>query len=238
MSARTQSLLLLLFGAALLRLGTSDLLLRFVKDSARPWVLISGAAMVLLAVWGLVADARRAAPRAADEPVDEPVDEHGHGVASRASWLIVLPVVAVLVIGPPALGRFTVQQRDPITPIAVEDDFAPLPSTDPVRMRVFDFALRAASKGRASITGRTVELTGFVAATRADGFTLARLVIACCAADAAPVTVRVRTPQKLPENAWVRVTGRYAGQDPADSDLATLTARTVTPIAAPAEPYD
>lgn len=234
MSSRTQSLLLLLFGVALLRLGTTDLLLRFVKESARPFVVAAGAVMVLLAVWSLVASARGTPAPA----VDEQPDEHGHGSASRSAWLIVLPVIAVLVIGPPALGRYTVNQRDPVAPVAVDEQFAPLPAGDPVRMKLFDFALRAASDARASLAGRTVQLDGFVADRAAGRFTLARLVITCCAADAAPVTVSVRTPQQLPLNTWVRVTGRYAGHQDGNADVPVLRAASVTPIAAPTEPYD
>ena len=233
MTSRLQALLLLLFSVALLRLGTSELLLRFVRASARPWVLLAGAAVLVLAVWSLVAAFRSEKHEHADTP-----DEHGHGAASRSAWLVVLPVIAVLVIGPPALGEYTANRREPIA-IHVEEPFAPLPKSDPVALRMFDFALRAASNGRATIATRTVVLTGFVARRADGGFALARLVITCCAADASPVIVTVRTSAPVPvSNSWVRVTGRYAGQDPSDPDVALLTASRIVPIAAPAEPYD
>ena len=102
MSTRTQAFVLLLFAAALLRLGTSDMLLRFVKESARPWVLVAGVLIALLGVWSLVAAARHDRAHASAGAPDEPTDAHGHAAASRSAWLVLLPVVAVLVIGPPA----------------------------------------------------------------------------------------------------------------------------------------
>ncbi|SHF62829.1 putative membrane protein [Jatrophihabitans endophyticus] len=245
MSTRTQGFVLLLFATALLRLGTSDVLLRFVKASARPWVLLAGAAVLLLALWSLVVSARPDEHPTDEHPTDEhptdehPTDEHGHGAVSRAAWLVVLPVVAVLVIGPPALGQFTANRRAPVTATSADTAFGPLPRADPVRLRMFDFALRAASDGGRTLAGRRVALTGFVARRATDGFVLARLVITCCAADASPVTVRVRTADPIPaRGSWVRVTGRYAGQDAAATDVPLLMATAVGSVAAPAEPYD
>ena len=76
MNKKTQCFLLLLFGGALIRIGVGDLLTRYVKPSARPWVITAGIAIVLVAVVGLVAgrDAARA------------------GSGTRVSWLIFAPI--------------------------------------------------------------------------------------------------------------------------------------------------
>ena len=71
----------------------------------------------------------------------------------------------------------------------------------------------------------------------ADGFVLARLVITCCAADAFSVTAQVVTRTPAPgDNAWVRVTGRFAGA--ASDGTPRLRSSAVVSIPAPANPYD
>ncbi|GAB2475076.1 TIGR03943 family putative permease subunit [Jatrophihabitans fulvus] len=245
MSSRTQAFVLLLFAATLLRLGTSDVLLRFVKDSARPWVLVAGVLIALLGAWSLVASARHDEDDheqgAGDEHGPGPgLDAHGHSSASRSAWLVLLPVVAVLVIGPPALGEYTVSRRAPVAAQPAGVALAPLPKGDPVSLGVFDYALHAVTDGGASVRGRTVSITGFVARREKGGFLLARLVITCCAADATPVAVRITAPDAggLPVNTWVRVTGRYAPPAADDPDVPGLAAVRVERVPTPSEPYD
>jgi len=77
MTSRTQAFVLLLFGGALLRLATTDALLRYVRPVARPWVLLAGAAIVALALWSLFAS-RSGSGSGSDAHDAEVVDEHGH----------------------------------------------------------------------------------------------------------------------------------------------------------------
>jgi hypothetical protein len=64
-----------------------------------------------------------------------------------------------------------------------------------------------------------VQLTGFVAAVEGAGFRLARYQIACCAADAAPVVVRVVGVEGSPPRpgrarpAWKHFAVRRAAMD-------------------------
>ncbi len=89
MSARCQSFVLLLFGAALIRLAATDALLRYVRPVARPWVLLAGVGIVVVALWSL----------ATTRPPSPDVDEHSG--ASGMAWLVIAPVIAVVVIAPP-----------------------------------------------------------------------------------------------------------------------------------------
>ena len=96
--------------------------------------------------------------------------------------LLVLPVLAVFLIAPPALGADSVARagaRVPAAPAA----FPPLSAGRVLGMSLSDFVTRGAYDSSGSLRSRTVRLTGFVA--RQGGTTyLARLVITCCAADA------------------------------------------------------
>jgi hypothetical protein len=118
------SLTLLLFGAALVKLGASDDLLLYVRPVARPWVLLAGISLLLLAVWSIVAQVRATGRAAGEAPADHDGESvsvsesdsdthsdgagvghtHTHGAAPRTAWLVLAPVVAVLIIAPPALG--------------------------------------------------------------------------------------------------------------------------------------
>ncbi len=200
MSARTQAFVLVLFGGALLRLATTDALLRYVRPVARPWVLLAGAAVVALALWSLaVGSGRPDAEHEADEhqtdehqtdehqtdehQTDEhqaeqrEADGHRHRGASRAAWLVLAPVVAILVVAPPALGAYSAK-RLPVSAIKVPSRHVPaLTGTDLVRMSLLDYYSRAAFDDGRTLVGRRVALTGFVLRVEPGGFQLARLMI-------------------------------------------------------------
>src|SRR5882724_2980764 len=128
MTQRTQAFVLLLFGGALLRLATTDSLLRYVRPVARPWVLLAGAAMVALALWSLLVPTRTGE----GSTPDETDDDHGHHGGSRAAWLVLAPVVAILVVAPPALGAYSAK-RLPVSAISPPSrHFPALAGADPV----------------------------------------------------------------------------------------------------------
>ncbi len=69
---------------------------------------------------------------------------------------------------------------------------------------------------------------------------LYRFVIVCCAADAIPVQVVLRSADaaRLPNDGWVRVEGTVGSVDAADgAAVAVVNADRVTTIAAPSNPY-
>jgi uncharacterized repeat protein (TIGR03943 family) len=234
MNARTQGLVLLLFGGALVRLASGDTLLRYVRPVARPWILLAGLVIVGLAAWTFMVG-----ERVHDD--DEHDDGHGtgHGTVSRAAWLVVLPVVALLVIAPPALGAYTARHAAVSIAKPASVDFPPLPKGNPVDDGLDDFAVRAIWDDGRTLSGRTVRLTGFVVGSTAASFTIARLVITCCAADARPIEVAVRTTTSAPaDGQWVVVTARYAGANPSDPNVPVVTAVSVRPISPPSNPYD
>ena len=236
MTSRTQAFVLLLFGVALARLGLSDMLLRFVRPSARPWVLIAAAVFVTLAVWTLVVDARHG------DGVEPAVDEHGHAATTRLAWLVISPVVAVLVIAPQALGSFTADRQPSVVAAGhATEHFSPLPAGSPVDVSVYDLASRAVLGGGTTLQGRSLRFIGFVARGSAGNFTLARLVITCCAADASPVFVQVSDPAlrgDVRRDSWVRVTGRYEGVSATEDGVPVVRATAVRTVPVPSNPYD
>ncbi|MCR3718688.1 MULTISPECIES: TIGR03943 family putative permease subunit [Prauserella salsuginis group] len=253
MRRETQNVLLLLLGGALLKIAVTGDYLRYVKPTHQPWLVGAGIVMLVLAGVAIVRDVRDGA-RAAAGDTDETDDagdgrgcapdacagEGGHEHTARSAWLIVVPVLAVLLVAPPALGADSVlRTRQNTEPGNTE--FAPLPPREVVSLPVGDFVARAGWDERDSLDGRTVRLTGFVVQT-ADGPQLARMTMSCCAADAFAVRTGLTGGQAdlLPSDTWVEVTGHLV---PADDTRARdyvpdLAVRTLREIPRPEEPYE
>lgn len=223
MNNRTQGYLLLLFGGALLRLATSNLLLRYVRPVARPWVLLAGAALLLLGLSRLIQAQRAGTERSG---------------AIRTGWLLLAPVLAILVISPPALGSYSAVRAPVGIPLSGHKDFPALTGAAPHQLPLLDFTTRVLWDSGATLRQQDVQLTGFVLSDRPDGFVLARLVITCCAADARPVEVEIRTEQRPPRDGWVQVTGMLSGVDPDATTFPVLTAHSIRGVDQPTNPYD
>ncbi|MGH3991414.1 MAG: TIGR03943 family putative permease subunit, partial [Pseudonocardiaceae bacterium] len=158
--------------------------------------------------------------------------------------LLLLPVLAIFLVSPPALGADTVS-RSAGTVAAPERsiDFPPLPDGPAPAMRMSDFVTRAVWDDSGSLHGRQVRLLGFIVHSADGGSYLARLVIACCAADASPVKVRLAGSDRLarlPQDGWFEVRGQVmpgsASQD--TRFVPTLTVSDLRPVPAPTEPYE
>jgi uncharacterized repeat protein (TIGR03943 family) len=224
----------LLIGAVLLRLTLTDTYLRYVRDELGPFLLIAGLAVAALGVVTLVRAFRQ-----------EPSEVHGHGDLEHehehgigVGWLLLAPIAALLLVAPPTLGSYGVDRAAKIQIKAGSGVFAALDrESGPVPMTLLEYGQRSFERNGRSLSGATVELRGFVAKTEDRGFQLARYQIACCAADAAPVVVRVvgtsGDPPALDE--WVTVTGTFR---PIEDDLPTLSATSLVETPAPEEPYE
>ncbi|WP_028923366.1 TIGR03943 family putative permease subunit [Pseudonocardia acaciae] len=234
----TQNLLLVLLGGALVKISVTDIFLRYVKPDHRWYLLAAGAAILVLASASLVRDARAArAGRSRD---------HGHGHREPHSpWLLLLPVLAIFLVAPPALGADSVERAGAQNAVVAAPDsgrFAPLPSGDAPELRLSDFVARAVWDGSHELADRDVTLTGFVV-RRGGSVELARMVITCCAADARPMVVRLAgagAVQGLEADGWLRVRARLVGGGAAvvDGYVPTVRVLDAVPIAAPAEAYE
>ncbi|SER64119.1 TIGR03943 family putative permease subunit [Actinokineospora terrae] len=276
MRRETQNILLVLVGGALLKISFTGAYLQYVKPAHQFWLIGGGAVMVALAVISIGRDLlapRRVVPAAsvdADDRVDAVVgsdeahagsSDHDHDAAghdhddadgthnhpARSAWLLLLPVLAIFLIAPPALGADSVMRGDnraAASRAAGSDGmvaFSPLPAGSSVPVPMSEFAARAAWDSGNSLDNRDVQLAGFVVAQDTEVY-LARLSIACCAADAFPVKVRLTGDgvAGLTNDTWLQVVGRVQpGTATKENDyVPTLTVSSITEIPQPENPYE
>ncbi|MEU9731074.1 TIGR03943 family protein [Streptomyces sp. NPDC048002] len=228
------AVLLLLTGAAILRISLfSTLYLRYVQAGLRPYLVVSGAVLVVLgAVSALTA--RRAGGE--EHEHDEHPGHHGPGVA----WLLALPALALLLFPPPALGSYSAEREAAARAAQGVGTFPELPAGDPVTLTLGEFGSRAVYDSERSLTGRTVRLTGFVTHD-AEGWYVTRLAVSCCAADAATAKAEIRGADAPPDDTWITVTGTWHPEGELGSEAAWPPAVDVTSverIAEPADPYE
>jgi uncharacterized repeat protein (TIGR03943 family) len=237
MRRETQNILLVLLGGALLKISFTGTYLRYVKPSHQ-WLLIAGGfVMILLAAVSIVREVRGA----------RDVDGHGHVHSARSAWLLVLPVLAVFLVGPPPLGSDSVARAAGNAPAAPSNEgegselFPPLPAGDPVAVTLSDFSARAAWDRGNSLDDRKARLVGFVVQEGDDTY-VARLAIACCAADAFPVKVKLlgKELSDLPDDSWIEtdVTLRSGSATRANEYVPSVTTHSVRQIAQPENPYE
>ncbi|HKS46009.1 MAG TPA: TIGR03943 family protein [Amycolatopsis sp.] len=236
MRRETQNILLVLLGGALLKIGINGDYLRYVKPSQQPWLLAGGAVILALGLFAIVRDLVTARARRVAG------DEHGHHHPARSAWLLMLPVLAVFLVAPPALGSDSVIRTDTRAPATqASASFPPLPPGNVVPLTMTDFVSRAGWDGTGSLNGRTVELTGFVT-HNGNSVLLARMVITCCAADAFPVTVRLTglRAAAYPNDTWLEVTGQVVPGTAtrATNYTADFTLASAHPVPAPKDPYE
>jgi uncharacterized repeat protein (TIGR03943 family) len=163
--------------------------------------------------------------------------QHHGGGGNRTGWLLLAPIAALLLVAPPTLGSFGVDRGTQVDIRAGRGVLHPLhPGGKPIPMTLLEFGERAFDHGGASFNGAVVQLTGFVAGAEPGGFRLARYQIACCAADAAPVVLRVVGVRSVPaRDQWVTVTGTF---QPGGGDTPALAASNLVEIRAPNDPYE
>lgn len=228
----TQNVLLVLLGGALLKIAWNGSYLHYVKPSLLPFLVSAGVVILALGLIAIVRDARAVAGRA---------DHDDH--AGRSPWLLLLPVLAIFLVAPPALGADAVSRSAAVAPRRSAVNFQPLPARPAPALRMSDFVTRAVWDDAGSLNGRQVRLLGFVVHGDHGVTYLARLVMACCAADATPVKVRLEGRSglaALPQDTWFEVRGQLVpGSARSGSGFTpTFTVSDLHPVPAPVEPYE
>ncbi|HZN16886.1 MAG TPA: TIGR03943 family protein [Micromonosporaceae bacterium] len=246
MNRQGQAVVLLLLGGAVLKASLTDLYLRYVKEGLRPFLIAAALMLVAAAVMTLWYDLRPAAAAtlAPDQPETEhphtgpghpraepgpghpraepghsrPEPEHSHR-EPRVAWLLILPVLGLLLVAPPALGSYAAGQAGTALGSQQVSDFPPLPGGDPAKISVLDYASRAVFDKGLSIGSRRVQLTGFVLTGPEGEPYLARMILSCCAADARPIKIGMtgNVPAGLPADTWVEVVGTYTARTISDT---------------------
>ncbi|QYX78431.1 TIGR03943 family putative permease subunit [Streptomyces akebiae] len=260
MNRQAQTVVLFLTGGALLHAGFTDLYLRYVKAGLRP--LLIGAGIVLIATAVATLRYERRARHQDDErstqndersTQDDPDAAHGEAHAApdephahrepRVSWLLVLPLLALVLVAPPAAGSYTAMR----TGTALQEQpwgYPALPADGTLRLSVADYAGRAVYDEGRALAGRPLKVTGFLAFDDSGTPYLVRMALNCCAADAQPVKIALTgdLPAVLQPDTWIEVTGTYTPkrtEDPLNGTAVPyLRVTTTKPAKAPRDPYD
>ncbi len=206
--------------------------------------------------------------------------DHDHD-KSKAPWLILVPVLVLLLVAPPALGADAVARNASSQALAGVDvvarqsstskdgagagggykfndgsgsaqdssgsrrtmHFPALPAGANPSVGMKDVILRALYDADNSVEGVPVTVTGFIAPTGdgyTDGYTVARMVISCCAADANPMQLHIAGDAPYPSNTWVdavvTVVPNTATID--NGYVPTVTLTKMTPVQQPDDPYE
>ncbi len=207
-------------------------------------------------------------------------DAHGHDHdSSKAPWLILVPVLVLLLVAPPALGADAVarnassQALAGMTVVASDSSgskdatggggykfndgsgsaadssgsrrtmhFPALEGQNP-SLGLKDVILRALYDADYSVRDVPVTVTGFIAPAGegyTDGYTIARMVISCCAADANPMQLHVAGEAPYPANTWVQavVTVDADTATLANGYVPTVAVSSMTPVQQPDDPYE
>ncbi|WP_329364412.1 TIGR03943 family putative permease subunit [Streptomyces sp. NBC_01483] len=258
MNRQAQAAVLFLVGAAVLHAGLTDLYLRYVKAGLRPLLLAAGVVLIVAALATVWYERRPAKTSKAelhtghgngdgDEREDrhEDGDGHGHGHVHReprVAWLLVLPLFALILVSPPALGSYSAMHAG--TALQAPLAYPSLPATDPLPLGVVDYAGRAAYDHGRTLAHRRVAVTGFVALAKDGTPYLVRMALNCCAADAQPVKIGLtgHIPPVLQPDTWLQVTGTYTARqtkDPVnDGRIPFLDVIAAKPVPTPHDPYD
>jgi uncharacterized repeat protein (TIGR03943 family) len=224
-----------LVGAVLLRLSTTGTYERYVRVGMGTWLTVAGVLVILLGFVTLT----RAIARSRSAAGHDHEHDHDHEERVGVGWLLLAPIAALLLVAPPTLGAYGVGRGAVVNVREGAPVFDAIPrGSGPVEMSLLEYGQRSYDHGGTSFNRATVRLTGFVAGNeQGGGFRLARYQIACCAADATPIVVRVvGTAASLPaRDEWVTVTGSFST---AGADMPVISATRVDAITAPNDPYD
>jgi uncharacterized repeat protein (TIGR03943 family) len=255
---------LFLVGAAVLRAGFTDLYLRYVKEGLRPLLLAAGVILIVVAiatVWyerrqshttrekAQKAQAGRTEAEAESEAETEsepgPAHQDGGGHTHREpriSWLLVLPLLALILVAPPAAGSYSAGRSG--TALKPPPGFPALPAGHTtLQLSVLDYASRVVYDHGRALDHRRIKMTGFISVDGSGKSYLTRMVLNCCAADAQPVKVGLsgRTLPVVAPDTWLEVTGTYTDKkvkDPAsDGVIPFIDVSRAKRVPAPKDPY-
>jgi uncharacterized repeat protein (TIGR03943 family) len=236
MKRETENTILLLVGLSVALIVATGVFTRYVKPTLLPWLVLTAALLIGLALMGMVSDIRR-------EKADHDADD-GHSHRGGVVWLLAVPIVVLIFVTPPVLRpQAATGSVANVSSDALREAFPPLPPGRAPEVSLPEVVMRAANDSSGSLTNRLISATGFVL-NEPGGIDLARIVIICCAADAQLARIHLRdhdgaSSLHFPDNTWLRVEGVVtpAERQPHTPPIPTLRAVSVTPVATPANPY-
>lgn len=251
MNRQAQAAVLFLVGAALLHAGFTNLYLRYVKAGLQPLLLLSGVVLIVTALatawyeWRRTrrekAQAEANAAHTEAHTEDGAPEGHVHR-EPRISWLLVLPLFALILVAPADLGSYSAVR----TGTAIQQPYGllKLPDSNPLTIGLVDYASRAVYDHGRSLGTRQLKVTGFVALDKSGSPFLVRMALNCCAADAQPVKIALtgKIPPVLQPDTWLEITGTYSPKqtkDPINNrPIPYFQVTQAKPVPTPKDPYD
>ncbi len=236
MSREAENALLLLVGIATATITIGGAFTRYVKASMLPWLALTAVVIIGLAVISIAVDLQRGGALP---------DEHGdHSHRGSVAWLLLVPVIVLVFVTPPALRP---QAAAPtVTSVSTEvlrRPFPPLPEGRAPEVSVPDIMVRAAQDTAGTLDKRLITVTGFTL-IEGSGVDLGRVTIVCCAADARLARIHLggamaTQAARLPDQTWLRVEGMVipASANGDSTVIPTLEVTALTPIDEPADTY-
>jgi uncharacterized repeat protein (TIGR03943 family) len=246
MTRESENVMLLMIGMATAIITATGAFTRYVKSSLEPWLYLTAAMLIGLALVAIIGDIRKPADHDSDHD-----HSHGHGQgddghshANRAVWLLVLPVVVLIFVTPPALRpQASVPSVSAVSADSMRRPFPPLPPGRAPEVSVPDLMIRGVQDSAGTLDGRLITVIGFTL-RNGDAVDLGRFSVLCCAADARLAKVRLggsgaAEAARLPEHSWVRVEGTVRPGLPGEPVLGIpiVEVDSVTPIEAPDNVY-
>lgn len=236
MSREAENALLLLVGIATAMITIGGAYTRYVKASLLPWLTVTAVIVIALALVSMAADIRRGSAPAADH------GDHSH--RGSVAWLLLVPIVVLIFVTPPALRPGAAAPT--VTAVSTEVLRRPFPALPDGRapdVSIPEVMIRAAQDTAGTLNDRLITVIGFTL-PETDGVDLGRVVIICCAADAQLARIHLRGPaasdlKNYPEETWLKVEGTLIpGKANGDStSKPTLQVHSATRIEAPANTY-
>jgi uncharacterized repeat protein (TIGR03943 family) len=160
---------------------------------------------------------------------------------SMATLALLVPLMAVWIVPNADLGALAAANRGQLGGATSASSLIPTPDGGELSFIDIHFANESDSYavGAGASSGVAVDLTGFVSEPfegSGDTFRLSRFYVSCCAADAIPYSVAVRTSEpgrQFAEDAWLRVTGTLERTN----DGFLVAAEHIRPVEEPDDPY-
>jgi putative membrane protein len=206
-------------------------------------LLLTGVVLIIAAIATFWYELRPSRAAQESQPEQEHHDRPGHSHREpRIAWLLVLPLLALIVVVPPALGSYAADRTG--TALQPPVGFADLPAADPLQLTVVDYATRAVYDHGHSLSGRQITITGFITVGDHGVPYLTRMVLSCCAADAQPIKIGLagKIPPGLRPDTWLQVTGGYIDKqikDPINhGPIPFIDIGQARPVPAPHQQYE
>lgn len=240
MNRDTENAVLLLVGLSVGIICVSGAYSRYVQPGLLPWLYISAALIVVLAVVAVVRDFRNGAEL-------HEMDDHHHGTS--VLWLLLIPVVVLVFVTPPEIKpRAAAAQAPAVTKVAsnvLDEAFPPLPPGNAPEVPLPDVLDRAAYDTARTLDDRLITVVGFTL-KEPDRVDLGRVFLICCAADARLARIHLGGPAyaqaaALPDETWVSLQGKVIPYQQGDTTskrkTPTLEVLELTRIDPPANKY-